>query len=61
MIINKTIYIYIEKIEEIFLINTIGYMKIKSQFYGLGKKLNARNNGFVFIEIVKKMIQIYQF
>ena len=34
-------------------------MKFKSQLYGLSKKIkNARNNGFIFKEIVKLRIKI---
>ena len=36
----------------------IGYMKIKSQFYGLNKKIKtARNFGFIVIEIVKLAVK----
>ena len=39
---------------------TLEYMKFESQFYGLSKKIkNGRNNGFIFIEIVKLTITIY--
>ena len=42
-----------ENNEEITSTITLEYMKFKSQFYGLRKKIkNARNNGFIFTEMV---------
>ena len=44
--------------QEVNLPFTLGYMKFKSQFYGLGKKSQARNNGFIFNEKVKLTTKI---
>ena len=44
-----------ENNEEVVLTINIGYLKFKSQFCGLFKKIkNARNSGLIFNEIVKK-------
>ena len=51
-------FIKTENIEEIFLSITLGYMKYKSQFYGLSTSTkNARINCFRFSEIVKLTIK----
>ena len=43
-----------ENNEQVFVTIIIGYMKFKSQFYGVNKKIrNAQQNGFKFDEIVK--------
>ena len=43
-----------ENNEEVTLTNIIGYMKFKSQFYGLNKKIkNVRKSGSKFEGIVK--------
>ena len=51
-----------ENIEEVVLTITLEYMKFKSQFYALNKKIkSALKNGFRFGEIVKltkKLIQV---
>ena len=52
--------IIMENNEEVIPTITLGYMKDKSQFYGLSKKIkNERKNCFRFSEIVK-LIQVYQ-
>ena len=52
--------LYIWKItRKKFLLFNLGYMKYKSQFSGLSNKTkNARNNVFIFNEIVKLTIKI---
>ena len=48
------IFINIENMEEVILLNILEYKKDKSQFCGLSKKnVNARNKGFIFVQIVK--------
>ena len=48
-----------ENNEEVFLIIFIGYLKFKSQFYGLNKKIrNALKNDIKFDEIVKLTIKL---
>ena len=40
--------------EAVILPTSLGYMEFKSEYYGLNKKIkSARNNGFIFNEIVK--------
>ena len=50
--------IIIEKIEEVNLANTLGYIKFKSQIYGSNEKFrNAQEKGFKLDEIVKLTIE----
>ena len=50
----------ITNIEEVNLPISLGYMEFISENFGLNKRIkNARNNGFIFIEIVKLTIKIY--
>ena len=45
--------------EEVILTLTLGYMKYKSQLYGLNKTIKtARNNGLILNQIVKLTIKI---
>ena len=51
-------FINMENNEEVILTLNIGYMKFKSQFYGLNRKVKIeRNNGFIFNGIVKLTIK----
>ena len=48
------------KNEELFLTISIGYMELESQFYGSsGKNRNARNNGFIFNQLLKLTTKNY--
>ena len=53
-----------ENNEEVISTIIIGFMKFKSDFYGISKKIkNALENGFRFneiVEVAKKLIQVYQ-
>ena len=52
-------YINLENNEEVILAITIGYMKFKSHFYGLSKKIkNARKSSFRFSEVIRVTIKI---
>ena len=56
---NDNTFTTMEKIEEVVLTNFIGYMKFKSQFYGLNKEIKtAWKKGFTSSEIVKVTIKI---
>ena len=56
---RMTTKLQILKIMRSYFFITLEYMKFKSQFYGLTKKIkNARNNGFIIREIVNLTINV---